>query len=256
MAPSEETMARTLLSIVLALVAFAAQAADTRRYAVISLIGDEMLVVGASASTGQRLDRNARSFVRLDDPVIDKTVLLASNEALKRVTGADPVLLFARERPLYAMQQRLMNEGQGMSNLLGYIRPLVQGSGATHLVMFTKARREARMQLSDMWVGTGMVEGVGFYVDPTTEIIVREKQQNATGFVAAFAYFDVALVDLGKGAIVGEQRVMASTAAATPNSVATDVWSGISGADKMRMLQKILREEVARTVPALLKESN
>jgi hypothetical protein len=212
--------------------------------------------VGAGQATGQRLDRNPRSYVRLDDPIIDKTVLLTANETLKAVTGVEPVLLFARERPLYAMQQRLMNEGQGMVNLLGSIRPLLGNTGATHLVLFTKARREARMQLSDMALGTGMVEGVGFYVDPNTEVIIREKQQNANGFVAAFTYFDVALVDLGKGAIVGEQRVTASRVMATPASVATEVWSGISGAEKMRMLTTILRREVERTIPALLKESN
>lgn len=249
-------MLRLAFALVFALVALGAQAADARKYAVLSLIGDEMLVVGASTTTGQRLDRNSRSYVRLDDPIIDKTVLLAANETLKGLTGADPTLLFARERSLYAMQQRLMNEGQGMVNLLGNIKPLVQNSGATHLVLFTKARREARMQLADIALGTGTVEGVGFYVDPNTEVIVRDRQQNATGFVAAYAYFDVALVDLGKGAIVGEQRVTASRTMAAPNSVATEVWSGISGAEKMRMLQGILRQEVARTVPALLKESN
>ena len=249
-------MARFLLAVLGALFALGAAAADARKYAVLSLIGDEMLVVGASSTTGQRLDRNSRNYVRLDDPIIDKTVLLAANETLKGLTGVEPTLLFARERALYAMQQRLMNEGQGMVNLLGNIKPLVQNSGATHLVLFTKARREARMQLADIALGTGTVEGVGFYVDPNTEVIVRDKQQNATGFVAAYAYFDVALVDLGKGAIVGEQRVAASRTMAAPNSVATEVWSGISGAEKMRMLQGILRQEVARTVPALLKESN
>ena len=249
-------MGRLALALVSMLFAASALGADARRYAVLSLIGDEMLIVGASQATGQRLDRNPRSYVRLDDPIIDKTVLLAANETLKRETGVEPVLLFARERPLYAMQQRLMNEGQGMVNLLGHIRPLVGNSGATHLVLFTKARREARMQLSDMWLGTGMVEGVGFYVDPNTEVLLRDRQQTANGFVAAYAYFDVALVDLGKGAIVGEQRVMASKVMAAPASVATEVWSGISGAEKMRMLQLILRREVDRTIPALLKESN
>jgi hypothetical protein len=249
-------MARVLAAFLSLCLAVAAFGADARKYAVLSLIGDEMLIVGAGQATGQRLDRNPRSYVRLDDPVIDKTVLLAANEILKRETGAEPVLLFARERPLYAMQQRLMNEGQGMLNLLGHIKPLVGDSGATHLVLLTKARREARMQLSDMWLGTGMVEGVGFYVDPYTEVIIRDKQQNATGFVAAFAYFDVALVDLAKGTIVAEQRVMGSRTMAAPASVATEVWSGISGAEKMRMLQLILRREVERAIPALLKESN
>jgi hypothetical protein len=249
-------MARLSLALLSLLFALAAAGADMRKYAVLSLIGDEMLIVGAGSATGHRLDSNSRSYVRLDDPVIDKTVLLAANETLKRETRVDPVLLFAQERPLYAMQQRLMNEGQGMVNLLGYIRPLLGTSGATHLVLFTKARREARMQLADTTLGTGTVEGVGFYVDPNTEVILRDKQQNANGFVAAFAYFDVALVDLAKGAIVAEQRVTGSRTMAAPASVATEVWSGISGAEKMRMLQLILRKEADRAITALLKEPN
>ena len=249
-------MARLVLAVVSLAFAAAALGADARKYAVLSLLGDEMQVVTATMATGQRLDRNPRSYVRLDDPVIDKTALLTANETLKRLTGTDPVLLFARERVLYAMQQRLMSEGRGMVNLLESIKPLVQDTGATHLVLFTKARREARMQLSDLALGTGMVEGVGFYVDPYTEVTLRDKQQNATGFVAAFGYFDAALVDLSKGTILAEQRVTASRTTATSNAVATDVWTGISGAQKMRMLQDIIRTEVGRTIPELLKESN
>ena len=248
-------MARHVLALLLGVLALAAQAADARKYAVLSLIGDEMLIVGASQSTGQRIDRNTRSYVPLDDPVVDKTVLLAANDAVKDATGKEPVLLFGRDRNLYSTQQRLMNEGKGMAGLLDAIRPLTKNTGATHLVLFTKARREARMQVYETAYGNGTVEGVGFYVDPVTEILIRDKQQNATGFVAAYAFFDVALVDLANGTIVGEQRVAANRATAAPNSVATEVWSGISGAEKMRMLQGILREEVARTVPALLKGS-
>jgi hypothetical protein len=242
-------MTRFAIALFTALLALSAHGA---RYAVISLIGDEMLIVGATDATGQRIDRNQRTYVPLDDPVIDKTVLLAARDALERATGSEPVLLFGRERRLYAMQQRLMSEGKGMEGLLGYIRPLVQDTGAQYLVLFTKARREAKMQVYEQALGNGMAEGVGFYVDPSTEVLIRDKQLNATGFVSAYAFFDVALVDLSKGAIVGEQRVAANRSTAAPNTTATEVWSGISGAEKMEMLQGILREEVARTVPLLV----
>jgi len=245
-------MIRLTIALVAGLFALSAHAAS---YAVLSLIGDEMLIVGAAQVTGQRIDRNSRTYVPLDDPVIDKTVLLAAKEALERSTGAEPVLLFGRDRRLYAMQQRLMSEGQGMAGLLEYIRPLLKDSGARYLVLFTKARREAKMQVYEQALGNGMAEGVGFYVDPSTEIIIRDQQQNATGFVSAYAFFDVALVDLSKGVIIGEQRVAANRTTAAPNTIATEVWSGISGAEKMRMLQGILREEVARAVPILITQS-
>ena len=111
------------------------------------------------------------------------------------------------------------------------------------------------MQVYEDSLGNGMAEGVGFYVDPSTEVLIREKQQSATGFVSAYAFFDVALVDLSKGVIVGEERVAANRTTAAPNTIATEVWSGISGAEKMRMLQGILREEVARAVPILITQS-
>jgi len=63
-----------------------------------------------------------------------------------------------------------------------------------------------------------------------------------------------AVLSRDRGLYAMQQRLM--NEGQGPNSVATEVWSGISGAEKMRMLQGILREEVARTVRALLKESH
>ena len=238
-------MARLVFTLLLALSALACRADDARRYAVLSLVGDEMLVVGAAAATGQRLDRNPRSYLRLEDPIIDKTVLLAANDALKSSTGRDPVLLFAHERPMYALQESL-------ADTLRAIAPLVKGANATHLVLFTKARREARMQLHNLALGSGMIEGVGFYVDPNTEVVLLDERQTATGFIGAFTYFDVSLIELATGNVVAEQHVAASRTTAAPNSKATEVWSGISASQKVRMLQALLREEVARTVPLLV----
>ena len=242
-------MARVVAALWLAFFALGCQAGEARKYAVLSLVGDEMLVVGAAGVTGQRLDRNSRNYLRLDDPIIDKTVLLAANEALKRATGADPVLLFAHERPMYAMRETV-------AETLALAAPIVKGTHATHLVLFTKARSEARMQLHNLALGNGMLEGVGFYVDPSTEVTLIDERQTATGFIGAFTYFDASLVDLASGKVVAERRVTASKTTAAPDSKATEVWSGISSQQKVRMLQALLREEIARAVPLLVKESN
>lgn len=239
----------------IAAVLFAAAAlahAEDRKFAVMSLIGDEMLVVQYVPMIGGRIDKNTRDYLQLDDPVLDKTALLAADQALKQIDpAAKPVLLFARQRSLYEASGQLL-EGGNMTKLLGLVRPLAQGTGATHLILFTKVRSEARMQLRDATLGSGMVEGVGFYVDPTTDIILTKTGESATGFVGAFAYFRVSLVDLAKGEVVREERVVASRTRSVPNTKASDVWSGTSGQEKMRTLQNLVRDEVAKSVPKLV----
>jgi hypothetical protein len=238
-----------LIALALLAIATAAHAADGRKFAVMSLIGDQMLVVQYVPMIGGRIDRNTRDYLQLDDPVVDKTALLAADQALKQMDAANkPVLLFARQRSLYEASGALL-EGGSMTKLLDLLRPLLQGTGATHLVLFTKVRSEARMQLRDATLGSGMIEGVGFYVDPATEIKLGGTGESATGFVGAFAYFQVSVIDLATGAVVRAERVTASRTRSAANTKAADVWTGISGQEKMRTLQDLVRDEVARTVP-------
>jgi len=209
-------LAVAVLSFFLALPAFAA---DARKYAVLSLIGDEMLLVGAEAQTGGRLDRNPRRYLELMDSFADKAVLLAANETLKQVTGTEPVLLFGRDRRLYAAQARLLDSGSSMEKLLADIRPLLANTGATHLVLVTKDRREARLQLHNTTVGHGMLQGIGYYLDREMELQMADTGASAVGFVAAFAYFNASLIRLDTGQIIAEQRVNASRPYTTPSNI-------------------------------------
>ena len=58
---------RRLLALLLLslLVPLAAIAQDSRRYAVLSLVGDKLLIVTREMTTGSRLDKNERTVVEL-----------------------------------------------------------------------------------------------------------------------------------------------------------------------------------------------
>lgn len=240
----------TRLIAALLLFASFACAAQERKYAVLSLIGDRMLVVQYVPMIGGRIDRNTRDYIDLEDPILDKTALLATDQALKRAdASAKPVLLFAREKALYEASGKFADGGEHSAKLLALIRPLVQNSGATHLLLFTKVRSEARMPLYDLTVGTGTIDGIGFYVDPTVATKLPDTGESAQGFVGAFAYFQVSLIDLAKGVVVGEQRVLASRTQTAPAAKATDIWTGIPAQEKMRLLQTLVRDEVSNVVP-------
>jgi hypothetical protein len=249
-------MRRRALLLVAALVALSASAADGRKYAVLSLIGDEIMLSGAQQKTGARLDQNARRFIEVTDPFADKAALLAVHEALKEKPGAEPVLLFGRDRRLYQAQARLLESGEGMQKLLADIRPLLGTSGATHLILITKDRREARIQLEREALGHGTLQGIGYYVDLETPILLTSGE-SALGFVAAFAYFNASLIRLDTGQPIAEQRINASRAMATPSHKnIEDIWGGMSPADRVRMIRELVAREVRAMVPKLLSESD
>src|SRR5258706_2268180 len=157
-----------LLSLLLA--ATASLPAEPRKYAVLSLIGDVMLISEWVPSTGARVDPNVKEFIPISEGVFDKAALLSVNNAIKAVDpAANPVLLFARERLLYEEQNRMLDAGGKSIELLQHVRGLLAGTGATHLILITKLRNEARLQMAHTPVGSGPLEGVGFYTDSTIE---------------------------------------------------------------------------------------
>lgn len=248
-------MSRLALALVSMVLALAVHAADARKYAVLSLIGDEMMLSGAQQKTGARLDQNARRYIELSDPFADKAALLAVHEVLKETQGVEPLLLFGRDRKLYHAQARLLDSGGGMEKLLGDIRPLLGNSGATHLILITKDRREARIQLETSAIGQGMLQGIGYYVDLETGVKLTNSGETAVGFVAAFAYFNASLIRLDTGQVIAEQRVNAASPYTTPSHKSVeDVWGGMPAVDRVRMLRDLVSREVRAMLPKLLSE--
>jgi hypothetical protein len=240
------------LFLVLLLLASTAAGAAERHFAVLSLIGDKLLVVQYYPNEGFRNDSSLQALVSLDDNSLDKTALQAVDQALKQVAPTDrPVLLVARDTSLYEKQSELLRSGQSSKALLPSIGPLLRGSGATHLILLTKLRSEARVQsVKDIALGSGMLEGLGFYVDTG-----RPAPNAATGVPAAavlgpFAYMRFELIDLGNNEVVREEKVVASRAYTAESG---NAWSTLSNSEKIAALQDIIRRETAKTVPSLVR---
>jgi hypothetical protein len=249
-----------LVAIVLAALSLCGAAdalAQQKRYAVLSLIGDELMLSGAENQTGGRLDRNPRKYIEITDPFADKAALLAVHEVLKETRKTEPTLLFGRDRRLYQTQARLLDSGESMEKLLADIKPLLANTNATHLILITKDRREARIKFHDTTVGHGQLQGVGYYVDREMEVKLVDTGETAVGFVAAFAYFNMALIALENGKVLAEQRVNASMPYTTPTHVdAEDIWGRMPAVDRVRMLRELVGREVRAATPKLLSESD
>ena len=245
---------RTAIStLFLCLVFSLAQAADKRKYAALSLIGDQILVVQQAPTLGGRLDRNTRDYLQMSDGLLDKVVLRTIDEALRKLDASNPpVLLFARERELYTAQAKLLDTGQSSSGLLGLLQKLLQGTEATHLILVTKLRHEAEIKLKDTLAGTGTLEGAGFYVDADARTQNSATGEFGTGILGPFAYFRVELIDVARGEILKEQKIVASTSFTSASSTSGDAWTALSSRDKVRVLRDLVARETARVIPALI----
>ena len=247
---------RRLLAIVLVLLApLAASAQDSRKYAVLSLVGDKLLIVQREMTTGSRLDKNDRTVVELPDNSIDRAVTIAVDDALRRAhPGSQPVLLHSRRADLYEASYQSMDRRDGVARVYAAVKPIVEKTGATHLVLVTKHRHRAMLRLRDGHVGSGFLEGVGFYVDHGTMARGVDTNDAEAGFIAPFTYMMISLVDLKTGQIVSQQHVIGSNAAA-PRPWERNVgnaWQRLNDQEKVARLTEVIREEASRAVPVVL----
>lgn len=246
---------RAVLALLLALASFSIGAAEARRFAVLSLIGDRLLISQYVPATGSRTDSNVREWIQLEDPTLEKTSLLAVHQALKKLDPeSKPVLLFAQDGRIYSGQEKVLDAGGSSLNMLEFVRGLLKGQDVTHLILVTKMRHEAQIRLADSTIGSGMLEGLGFYVDPYIKVLNPRTLDFGRGLVGPFAYFKVALVDLAQGTVVKEERVVGSTSAGVAEfREGSDPWAGLSAETKVKLLQGIIRGEMARVIPLVAK---
>lgn len=240
--------------VALLLASSLAAAADSRRFAVLSLIGDKLLVAQYYPNEGFRNDGGLQAFVQLDDNSLDKTALQAVDAALKaRDRASNPVLLVAKDTELYSAQEAALQTGKSSKELMTQIGPMLRGSGATHLILLTKVRHEARVQqIKDALLGSGTLEGLGFYVDAGRSAPATATTPALVGapVFGPFAYFKIELIDVAKGEVIKEERVLASKTYSNPGS--GNAWATLTNPQKIAALQDIIRRETAKAVPVLL----
>lgn len=225
---------------------------DARVYSVMSLVGDQINVVNYQPVTGSSLDRNVHNSIPVKDRVFDKEVLLAIDTALSRHDAGARVRLLVSSAPALFEQQDRFFEGNRIE-LPKEIESVARTDGATHLILVTKYRSDAKLQMANGKVGSGKLEGLGFYVDREMATLQADTGERGWGFLAPFVYIKVSLIDLKTSTVVREQPVTATTTLSTAQVKAgSDPWDALSPAEKVRILQQMIKTELADAVPKLI----
>ena len=240
---------RTLfLSFLLLFCAAAANGQDARKYAVLSLVGDRIMLVQRVPAFETQPERNVVEFLDLPDKVFDQTVRIAANEVLLLGDRNNkPVLLDARDPALYQQQARLLEEAPA-------VRRLLEGTGATHLILVSRLRQEAMLQSAEGHMGgSGALEGLGFYLDRSRPLIASTTGDAAFGFLGPFAYFQITVYDVARGRVLRQEQITASRTISAGRSPTGDPWQVLTPNQKVQVLQKMLTEEIGKTLPRVVR---
>ncbi len=227
-------------------------AAAQPSYAVISLVGDKLDVVTFQPKIGSQLDSNTHQTLTLPQDELDIAALRAINRVLRATAPGAPVALLAASTPdSFADQDRIFSGSH--VTLPAEVDAAVRREGATQLVLVTRHRGDARLRMADGYVGSGKIDGLGFYLDTEMQTEQRQTQVRSVGYIAPFVYVDVSLVDLASSTLLRQDTVMASRAIGASNKESSvHPWDALSSAEKLAMLNKLLSDELQRVVPSLI----
>ena len=234
----------------------AAQAAgDT--YAVVSLVGDGLLVVAHRASTGTSFAGNVREFVTASDTALDRSALIAADDALRSaIPGARGVLLGGRDPAAVEAQSKAPGQAGTMQAIADALRAKLPATGADWLIIVAKGQHAAQFSPdvdSNTHVGTGTVEGLGYYLDREYRVSKGNGTRDASpGFLGAFAAIDVGLVDLRTGKVVAERDGWQALVVHESDSPTLSPWDALTPERKIAIVNGLLKDELARSIPALL----
>ena len=222
------------------------------KVAVVSLIGDVITIDTYRRKVGTMIGANYQEVIPVSTPVFDNTAISAAADAVypQLAAGASVATLAVPTPGSGFDPARLVVDGTvSRSNALV---TALRENGFTHLLAITKHRGTARLQLADETVGGGYLQGIGFYVDNELGTYRTDTGEMGKGFIAAYAYLRLLLINVDSLEIQGDKTVTASAARSTvDNKTGFDPWGAMTAEEKVSTLQRLLQEHVSAAVPLL-----
>jgi hypothetical protein len=224
----------------------------TRSYAVISEMAREVSVVTYQESLGSRLNNNARQRIAVPEGALDKVALVASEKALKQASPDAKVWLLSPAETDFFSSMQTVGEGSQVK-IADDLAAAFRERGSTHVLLFSRWRGDANLQLRDNSDGAGKLEGLGYYIDRATRTRDTKTGLVGDGYLAPFAYFRISLIDVASSKVIGTREVQATTtiSAAVARGGSTHPWDALTPSEKMTQLRDMLTNEIDITVPKL-----
>lgn len=225
-----------------------------RNLGVFSLLGDELAVVQPAAPTDTRIQRQTTESLSMRDIGFDQAALRGVREVLASRAPQARLQMFRATAPISFTEQRAVAEGAAKAELPSWIVGTIDRAKLSHLLIITRTRGDAAFPAaSGESIGRGTVDGIGFYLDKTTELKNIDTGRGSLGFLGAFVMLRIQLMDASTGDIVGSQDVrVGQMHAGRRDAEAENVWNALDPTEKVDVLREMVQKNVARVMPAVL----
>lgn len=224
-----------------------------RSFAVYSEVAREINVVTFQESTGSRFDTNLVTRIPIPKSALDQTVqVLARQEMGKTDPGGKTWLIAPLESDLFDARGNFA-EGNTIT-LPDDLKAAMRERGLSHLLLFTRYRADAALKAVNGMVGTGQLEGLGFYIDRQSPMKVKDSLVDAVGFLAPYLYVRATLIDGASGRVLKTRRIAEGhvIANARPQGVAADPWEVMTPVEKVQRLSDMIMVEIGKVLPEVL----
>lgn len=223
---------------------------DQARVAVMSVIGDSISVVNHRAQTGHLIDQNLREVLPIRETTFDDAVATAADDTIRTIAPSAVVL--PMRLPLRSTDARNMLFDGQLFVPTEELAKAIKAERVSHLIVLTVLRAPTHLKTATSGVGSGTLEGLGFYVDHSLGMRRSDTGQRGQGFIAPYAYFKVSLIDVATLKVVREESVTANRMLSAARSTeTTNPWDALSPERKISTLRALIMEHTKRVVPLL-----
>jgi hypothetical protein len=225
--------------------------ASPRRYAVLSLAGENLTVVNFKPQTGSHMDQSEREVIALPDTSLDETLVMAiERELLKVSPGSLVQLIVPGGAPHYADQARFFDGEDFRPNAA--LDAAFRQLQSTHLILVTRFRSSSGLKGLNTPAGARNLEGLGFYVDPAWRDVRGDIKTESSGLLAPYAHTRFSFIELVTRKLVKQEISVASMVLPT-RAGHRDPWQAVPDAVKLEALKDLLKNEAARILPGLIR---
>jgi len=229
-----------------------AQGSAVPDYAVVSLIGDRFTV--ADRNTDVRREGHQGCSFPLGSASIDGAVLAAVKAVVaEKMPGAKVSLDLIREPAVYEAESEVLAITRETQALVDALQPVLGHIRARRLVLVSKVREPADVHFANVYQERpGVLEGLGFYLDPGRQIQNTETFERSTGYVGVFAHFRVSVVDPRTQRLLDEERIAETRPVRDERK---EPWESLTPEQKVATIKDVVTRQIGNVLPGLLERT-
>ena len=226
--------------------------APTVDYTVVSLIGDRFTV--ADRNTDVRREGHKGYTIPLGSASMDGAVLATVKDIVtEKLPGSTVSLALIREPAVYEAEEEVLGVSRDTQALVDALQPVLGQIRSRRLVLVSKIREPVDVHFADVYNDRpGVLEGLGFYLDPSKRIQNTSTFERSVGYVGVFAHFRVSLVDQQDHRVLDEERV---TEVWPVRDERKDPWDSLTAEQKVAMMKSTVTAQLRKVLPRLLERS-